>query len=176
MFVVTYTLLALLTNILWCQPIEGSWDRSIKARCYSINLVIGFALSNSCKHTIISLAAIGKANTDQGLCYVIAFSIFSDVVLAVIPVPIIWNLQMARKLRLYLIGVMSLGYLCVLAVPRFDSHTLTVELVVPLRCVRPRCTISSIGCQRWRIQPCQCNQPTENSPHRKRLRIKCISS
>lgn len=48
--------------------------------------------------------------------YMIAFSIFSDVLLAVIPVPIVWNLQMARKLRLYLIGVLSLGYLCVLRI------------------------------------------------------------
>lgn len=48
--------------------------------------------------------------------FFLAFSIFSDVVLAVIPVPIVWNLQMARKLRLYLIGILSLGYLCVVSI------------------------------------------------------------
>lgn len=47
---IAYTILALLTNILYCQPIEGAWDLSIKARCYSIDLVIDFALSNSCEY------------------------------------------------------------------------------------------------------------------------------
>lgn len=54
-FMVAYTLLALLTNILWCQPIEGAWDKSIKAKCYSTNLIIGFALSNSGKYAKSSL-------------------------------------------------------------------------------------------------------------------------
>ncbi|KXH29034.1 hypothetical protein CSIM01_02103 [Colletotrichum simmondsii] len=41
------------------------------------------------------------------------FNIFTDVVLATLPVPIIWNLQMKRRLRLYAIGILSLGYLSI---------------------------------------------------------------
>ncbi|KXH52105.1 hypothetical protein CNYM01_00436 [Colletotrichum nymphaeae SA-01] len=41
------------------------------------------------------------------------FNIFTDVVLATLPVPIIWNLQMKRRLRLYAIGILSLGYFAV---------------------------------------------------------------
>lgn len=39
-----------------------------------------------------------------------AFNIFTDVLFATLPVPIIWRLQMKTKIRLYLIGVLSLGY------------------------------------------------------------------
>nr|XP_036582589.1 uncharacterized protein CTRU02_07633 [Colletotrichum truncatum]KAF6791293.1 integral membrane protein [Colletotrichum truncatum] len=42
-----------------------------------------------------------------------AFNIFTDVILAMLPVPIVWNLQMKLKTRLYFIGILSLGYLAV---------------------------------------------------------------
>lgn len=43
----------------------------------------------------------------------IAFNIFTDVLFATFPVPIIWTLQMKLRTRLYLIGILSLGYMCV---------------------------------------------------------------
>ena len=39
-----------------------------------------------------------------------AFTIFTDVLLATVPIPIIWKLQMKRRVKMYLIGVLSLGY------------------------------------------------------------------
>jgi hypothetical protein len=39
-----------------------------------------------------------------------AFNVFTDVLFATLPIPIIWRLQMKTKVRLYLIGVLSLGY------------------------------------------------------------------
>ncbi|KPM34582.1 hypothetical protein AK830_g11994 [Neonectria ditissima] len=42
----------------------------------------------------------------------LAFNIFTDVLFATFPVPIIWTLQMKLRTRLYLIGILSLGYLC----------------------------------------------------------------
>lgn len=47
------------------------------------------------------------------LTYKPALNIFTDVVLATLPVPVVWNLQMKLKLRLYVIGILSLGYLFV---------------------------------------------------------------
>ncbi|KAJ0336147.1 hypothetical protein COL922a_008310 [Colletotrichum nupharicola] len=44
---------------------------------------------------------------------VAALNIFTDVVLATLPIPLIWNLQMKRKVRLYVIGILSLGYFAV---------------------------------------------------------------
>ncbi|KAJ6056709.1 hypothetical protein N7444_005807 [Penicillium canescens] len=37
-----------------------------------------------------------------------SFNIFTDVLFATIPIPIIWNLKMRRKVWLYLIGILSL--------------------------------------------------------------------
>ncbi|GMG15796.1 unnamed protein product [Aspergillus oryzae var. brunneus] len=45
---------------------------------------------------------------------VTAFNIFTDVLFATIPIPIVWNLRMKRRVRMYLIGVFSLGYLLAL--------------------------------------------------------------
>jgi hypothetical protein len=39
-----------------------------------------------------------------------AFNIFTDVAFATLPIPIVWLLKMPLKTRLYLVGVLSLGY------------------------------------------------------------------
>ena len=40
-----------------------------------------------------------------------ACNVFTDVVLGALPVPIIWGLKMKLRLRLYVIGILNLGYL-----------------------------------------------------------------
>jgi hypothetical protein len=88
-FVIAYTFMACMTMFLHCDTVAGNWDYSQATGCYSIDLFVKF----------------GTINT--------AFNIFTDVLFAVFPVPIIWTLQMKRKLRIYLVGIMSLGYLWV---------------------------------------------------------------
>ena len=65
------------------------WDKSLEGTCYPVSLFVQFGLANT------------------------AFNIFTDVAFATLPIPIIWNLKMHLKTRLYLIGVLSLGYLAV---------------------------------------------------------------
>ena len=77
-----------LTFFLRCRPMAAAWDKSLGGSCYPILLFVQFALINT------------------------AFNIFTDVLFATFPVPIIWSLQMKRNVRLYLIGILSLGYLC----------------------------------------------------------------
>ncbi|KZL86411.1 integral membrane protein, partial [Colletotrichum incanum] len=72
-----------------CQPMSGYWDKSTKPVCMPLDIFV----------------RLGVLNT--------SLNIFTDVVLATLPVPIVWKLQMKLKLRLYLIGVLSLGYLAV---------------------------------------------------------------
>ncbi|KAF7556132.1 hypothetical protein G7Z17_g1673 [Cylindrodendrum hubeiense] len=75
-------------TVLW--PMARYWDPSIEGTCYSVNLFIKFGLMNT------------------------GFNIFTDVAFATLPVPIVWTLKMPLKTRLYLIGVLSLGYVAVL--------------------------------------------------------------
>ncbi|WQF80705.1 hypothetical protein CDEST_05719 [Colletotrichum destructivum] len=89
-FVVLYTIMAWLSFFLYCTPLEGYWDKSLKPTCYNIKLFVNFALVNT------------------------AFNIFTDVCFATLPIPIIWVLQMKLRTRIYLIGILSLGYLAVI--------------------------------------------------------------
>ncbi|KAL0944829.1 uncharacterized protein CTRU02_202716 [Colletotrichum truncatum] len=89
-FVVLYTIMAWLSFFLYCTPLEGYWNKSLKPKCYSIRLFVDFALVNT------------------------AFNIFTDVCFATLPIPIIWVLQMKLRTRVYLIVVLSLGYFAVI--------------------------------------------------------------
>ncbi|KAJ5921108.1 hypothetical protein N7466_009434 [Penicillium verhagenii] len=66
------------------------WTEAPGSHCYPVKLFVTFALINT------------------------AFNIFTDVFFATIPIPIIWTLKMTRKVRLYLIGILSLGYIAVI--------------------------------------------------------------
>ncbi|KAL0935972.1 uncharacterized protein CTRU02_208187 [Colletotrichum truncatum] len=88
---VLYCMLGIMPFLLNCQPMSGYWDKSIdpKPVCIPLDRFI----------------KLGVLNT--------SFNIFTDVILAMLPVPIVWNLQMKLKTRLYFIGILSLGYLAV---------------------------------------------------------------
>lgn len=106
-FVSAYSFMGAMTFFLHCKPMEAHWDHTIKgAQCYPIQLFITFALIN----TGVSIRS--RAGLKLSLCAdpTTAFNIFTDVLFASIPIPIIWKLQMKRKVRLYLIGILSLGY------------------------------------------------------------------
>ncbi|KAB8219594.1 hypothetical protein BDV33DRAFT_231459 [Aspergillus novoparasiticus] len=89
-FVAAYSFMAAMTFFLHCKPMQAHWDKGIKdAKCYSVHLFVVFALINT------------------------SFNIFTDVLFATIPIPIVWTLRMKRRVRMYLIGVFSLGYFTV---------------------------------------------------------------
>ncbi|KAE8352562.1 hypothetical protein BDV28DRAFT_148912 [Aspergillus coremiiformis] len=76
--------------LLHCKPIQAQWDHRIEnAKCYPLHVFIIFALVNT------------------------SFNILTDLIFATLPIPIVWNLHMKRRVRIYLIGVFSLGYITV---------------------------------------------------------------
>jgi hypothetical protein len=85
-FVIAYTIEAWLSFILFCNPVAKQWDRSLDGSCYPISMFIAFGLANS------------------------AFNIFTDIAFATLPIPLIWSLKMPLKTRIYLIIILSLGY------------------------------------------------------------------
>ncbi|EAW07060.1 uncharacterized protein ACLA_087660 [Aspergillus clavatus NRRL 1] len=89
-FVSAYSFLAAMTFFLHCRPMKAHWDTRIKgAQCYSLHLFVIFGLINT------------------------AFNIFTDVLFATLPIPIVWRLKMKRRVRIYLTGILSLGYIAV---------------------------------------------------------------
>ncbi|KAJ3941175.1 uncharacterized protein N0V96_009053 [Colletotrichum fioriniae] len=86
-----YSIGGMFPFFLHCKPMSGFWDRNTTPppKCKDGNNINLFGIINT------------------------GFNIFTDVILATLPVPIIWNLQMKRKLRLYAIGILSLGYFAV---------------------------------------------------------------
>lgn len=88
---VIYTFVAWGTVVFFCKPIATFWDASLRpvAKCYSI----------------VHFTNIGLMNT--------GINIASDVILATLPVQIIWKLQINQRQKFALIGVLSLGYITV---------------------------------------------------------------
>ncbi|KAK0624284.1 hypothetical protein B0T14DRAFT_565567 [Immersiella caudata] len=89
MVVIGYSIMAALTFFLHCKPLAGSWNFALKPECYSKQLFMTFGLVNT------------------------ACNMTTDVLFATFPIFIIWPLNMRRKLRIYLICILSLGYFAV---------------------------------------------------------------
>ncbi|KLU82365.1 hypothetical protein MAPG_01437 [Magnaporthiopsis poae ATCC 64411] len=77
------------TIIGFCNPVHGYWDKSIKPKCYDINLFIAFGIA----HTAINIS--------------------TDIAFATLPIAVIWMLQMKRVIKIYLAVVFSLGWIAV---------------------------------------------------------------
>ncbi|KAG9250557.1 uncharacterized protein F5Z01DRAFT_739866 [Emericellopsis atlantica] len=87
-FVVLYSLVSWIEWFLVCKPLAGFWDKDLNPVCLPVKTHKAFALLNT------------------------SCNIFTDIAFATLPVPIIWVLQMAKKTRLYLIGVRLASVIC----------------------------------------------------------------
>ncbi|KAI5376079.1 hypothetical protein J4E82_005074 [Alternaria postmessia] len=89
-FVCLYTVVSWGEWAAVCKPIAGFWNKDLKPTCLAVNIHKGFALMNT------------------------TCNILTDICFASIPVPIILGLQMKQRTRIYLILVLSLGYIAVI--------------------------------------------------------------
>ncbi|KAK7953181.1 hypothetical protein PG988_013875 [Apiospora saccharicola] len=89
-FVCLYEITYLIGFLLNCDPIASFWDKSLAATCVPVAMQKGFAF----------------------MC--MACNLFSDVVFATLPIPIVWRLEMSPRARVYLYGILGLGYTAVL--------------------------------------------------------------
>ncbi|KAK8071365.1 Integral membrane protein [Apiospora hydei] len=89
-FVVLYTIQATVVLFSYCKPYSGWWEfqwmNPFDPRCFDFNLFLNLTYWN------------------------ISCNIFTDICLGVLPIPIVWNLKMKLRLRLYVIGILNLGY------------------------------------------------------------------
>ena len=87
---IAFTIACWGTLIFWCLPVKAFWDVSLRR------------LPTTHCYPQIHFTNISLMNT--------SFNMFTDVLLATLPVHIIWNLQINKRQKLSLIGVLSLGY------------------------------------------------------------------
>ncbi|KAK4247045.1 hypothetical protein C7999DRAFT_14847 [Corynascus novoguineensis] len=93
-FVVAYSIQAISWLFVYCTPFSGWWEfqwmNPFDPRCKSFTLFVNLVYWN------------------------ISCNIFTDVLLGALPIPIIWSLKMKLRVKLYVIGILNLGYLAVL--------------------------------------------------------------
>ena len=111
-FVVCFNIMAFFTWVFRCIPLKFHWDKSGDGYCYPVDMFVTFGIVNTGKSGDISSPSL-QEEVGADHSGIAAFNITTDVFFATIPIPIIWTLQMRRKVRLYLIGVLSLGYAAV---------------------------------------------------------------
>ena len=103
-FVILYTIVSWVEWFLVCKPLEKFWDKALEGTCLPVATHKAFALLNT-SETTVSDWEMKSRLTPESAC-----NIITDVAFATLPVPIIWSLQMPKKTRIYLIGILSLGY------------------------------------------------------------------
>ncbi|KAH9828059.1 integral membrane protein [Teratosphaeria destructans] len=94
--VALYEIWSIISSIIFCWPIEAFWDHSIQnARC-------------------LSKEAVWFANA--------ACNIVTDIAIAIIPIPVISTLQLAKRTKIVLTIVFALGgFTCVVSILRIES-------------------------------------------------------
>ena len=88
-----------------CSPVSALWDFSIKGRCWSPMVQRDYGFFQSCK------PPSSRDLKFYSTLIVIAFSALTDLVLALFPVILIWNLKMKKNVKVGLASAMSLGVL-----------------------------------------------------------------
>ncbi|OHE92274.1 hypothetical protein CORC01_12443 [Colletotrichum orchidophilum] len=93
-FVVAYSVQAIVWLFVYCTPYSGWWEfqwmNPFDPRCHDFNLFINLTYWN------------------------VSCNIFTDICLGALPVPIIWHLKMKFRVRLYVIGILNLGYFAII--------------------------------------------------------------
>jgi len=83
-----YTLGCFFTVVFQCTNLAVQWDRNAKGTCWGVR----------------TLKALSYTN--------VAFNILTDLLFAIfIPIPMFWSVQMNRRKKSLVIGILSLGIL-----------------------------------------------------------------
>ena len=105
-FLILFTISCAGTLLFACVPVAASWDFSLKAhaKCFSNNTFTAIGLYNS-GESPLGKAAVSSADK------LTAVNIVTDIILAVLPVPLVWNLQLNKRTKATLTVILGLGFL-----------------------------------------------------------------
>lgn len=109
-FLFFLTLACLGTIIFQCLPIKAIWEQELQpplgnARCYSNSVYRSISLFNGCMFSRIEILT--------QILTSVAIHIFTDVLFASLPLPVILTLQINVRTKATLMAILSIGYLYV---------------------------------------------------------------
>ncbi|KAH7379961.1 hypothetical protein BKA64DRAFT_765615 [Cadophora sp. MPI-SDFR-AT-0126] len=84
-FMILYTLVALLTLFFQCRNLAVLWDSSVITTCWTAETIRGLSYAN------------------------VSLTIITDFILALFPIPMLWHVQINTRVKISIIGIMSLG-------------------------------------------------------------------
>lgn len=101
-FIIT-AFMYLTTEMLRCRPLSMIWDPLQTGTCFSPLAIRAGAYTNNCKQSSAQLCIL--------LMFYEAISLTVDLLLATLPIPMIWNVQVEMHVKVAIGFVMSLGAL-----------------------------------------------------------------
>ena len=99
-FLTLFGISTFFVDMFFCWPISYFWDKTqVGGKCI---------------------------NTYRYYMACAALNVFTDLVILILPMPIVWGLQLPKRQRLVLVGIFSLGGMCV-TLPSLPFSLLTVH-------------------------------------------------
>ncbi|KAH8425069.1 uncharacterized protein LDX57_002817 [Aspergillus melleus] len=104
-FLALFTIACILALIFQCWPVEAAWDVELKktGKCYSIDTYLRIGQFNS---GMLRFYCMLLPETDCS-----AINIITDFIFATLPVFMFAQIQVNKRTKLSLMGILSLGYL-----------------------------------------------------------------
>lgn len=81
-FVLCYSVTTVFTNIFQCTPVDSNWDMSVEAHCVDLNTAL------------VVLSSI---------------NVLTDIIILVLPMPLIWRLKITTRRKMQLSCIFLLG-------------------------------------------------------------------
>jgi hypothetical protein len=108
-FLILFTISCAGTLLFSCVPVAASWDFSLRAhaKCFSTNTFTAIGLYNSGESPPPPLGKAAVSSADK----LTVVNIVTDTTLALLPVPLVWNLQLNMRTKATLTMVLGLGFL-----------------------------------------------------------------
>lgn len=111
-----YTIACGFTIIFQCTPIEKIWNRmGVEGQCFTRTQLMGLSYAHTGQSRETTFIQ------DQALTHSTATSVFTDFLLVLIPIPIVWNVQIPVRQKAILTVVLTLGLLWAPSLLTFSS-------------------------------------------------------
>jgi hypothetical protein len=108
-FLVLFTIGSVLAIILQCKPVAAGYDLTLRpptgtGTCYSMDIFKKVGVFNSCEYIFTNHVVVSQTLTST------AINIATDLLFAILPIPLVWGLQLNTRTKIGLVCILSLGF------------------------------------------------------------------